>query len=311
MSALSLPEIARALGGKVHGQQVLAPGPGHRRTDRSLSVKLSHSSRKGFVCHSYAGDDWRDCEEHVAGALGLPTDHWRKDRTDRQPDPIENMQRRAKRREAEEREAAEVATRQRRALAIWEAATDPRGTIVADYLRSRRLELPDEVAGSALRFHPRCPWDTGTAPAMVAALRCIRTDAMTGIHRTALTADGRKVGRKMLGTAAGAAIKLDPDENVTLGIAIGEGVETCLTARQLGIRPVWALGSVDAVRGFPVLAGVEGLTVLGETGDSGASDRAAREVGTRWHREGRAVEIIVPKVAGDLNDAIRSDEVSA
>ncbi|TXN76562.1 toprim domain-containing protein [Methylobacterium sp. WL8] len=274
-------------------------------------MKLSHSSRKGFVCHSYAGDDWRDCEEHVAGALGLPTDHWRTDSPDRQPDPIESMQRRAKRREAEEREAAEVAARQRRALAIWEAATDPRGTIIADYLRSRRLELPDEVAGTALRFHPRCPWDTGTAPAMVAALRCIHTNALVGIHRTALTADGRKVGRKMLGTAAGAAIKLDLDENVTLGLAIGEGVETCLTARQLGVRPTWALGSVDAVRGFPVVAGVEGLTVLGETGDSGASDRAAREVGTRWHREGRTVEIIVLKVAGDLNDAIRADEVAA
>ncbi|TXN04157.1 virulence-associated protein E, partial [Methylobacterium sp. WL122] len=181
------------------------------------------------------------------------------------------MQRRAKRREAEEREAAEVATRQRRALAIWEAATDPRGTIVADYLHSRRLELPDEVAGAVLRFHPRCPWENGTAPAMVAALRCILTNTLTGIHRTALTAEGRKVGRKMLGTAAGAAIKLDPDENVTLGLAIGEGIETCLTARQLGIRPTWALGSVDAVRGFPVLSGVEGLTVLGETGDAGAS----------------------------------------
>ena len=27
--------------------------------------------------HSYCGDDWRDCEEHVASALGLPSDHWR------------------------------------------------------------------------------------------------------------------------------------------------------------------------------------------------------------------------------------------
>ena len=49
----------------------------------------------------------------------------------------------------------------------------------------------------------------------------------------------------MYGEANGAAIKLDADEMVTMGLTIGEGIETVLSARQLGFRPAWALGSVS------------------------------------------------------------------
>jgi hypothetical protein len=140
---------------------------------------------------------------------------------------------------------------------------------------------------------------------MVALFRNIATDEPRAIHRVALTRDGKKIGRRMLGLAGGCAVKLDADETVTLGLAIGEGIETALAARQLGIRPVWALGSVNAVRGFPVLTGVGALSVLAETDDAGASERAAREVGMRWYRAGKSIEIIEPTVRGDLNDAIQ------
>lgn len=308
MVSLTLDEIARALGGEVTGQQALVPGPGHTRRDRSLSVKLSTTSLKGFVVHSYSGDDWRACEEHVAQALGLRLDHWRKPP---EPDPIASMARRAARREAEERAAEEVANRQDRARAIWEQAVSPYATPVEAYLRGRALKLPDAIAGAVLRFHPRCPWGTGTAPAMIAPFRNVRTGEITGIHRTGLSSDGRKIGRKMLGIAAGAAIMLDPDEEVTLGLTIGEGIETCLSAWLLGLRPVWALGSVDAVRTFDVLPGIEGLTLLEETGDSGASTAATHQAATRWHRAGRSVEIITPAVTGDLNDALQAGGAAA
>lgn len=237
----TLHEIARAMNGKMFGQQVLCAGPGHSGKDLSLSIRLSATSPKGWVCHSYCGDDWRLCEGYVAGRLGQPLDSWREDKERRPYDPERERRRREARIEAERREAAETARRQRSALRIWNAATDPRNTIVSDYLRSRGLELPDEVAGEAIRFHPRCPWGEGLLPAMVAPFVNIETGEITGIHRTGLTTDGQKVGRKMLGIAAGAAIMLDPCEAVSLGLAIGEGVETSLSARQLGIRPVWAL----------------------------------------------------------------------
>nr|WP_137831248.1 toprim domain-containing protein [Methylobacterium sp. L1A1] len=309
--AFTLSEIAYAMNGDVRGRQVLCPGPGHSKKDRSLSIMLSSTSLKGWVCHSYAGDDWRLCEEYVAGHLGQPLDSWREHKEQRAPDLIKDMQRQQKRIEAERREAEDEARRQRSALAIWNAAGDPRGTLVETYLRSRNLDLPDDMAGEAIRFHPRCPWETQFVSAMVVPFRNIHTGEITGIHRIGLTADARKIDRKMLGTIAGAAVMLDPPEAVSLGLAIGEGVETGLAARQLGIRPVWALGSVDAIRSFPVLSGIEGLTILGETGDGGASERAGREVGTRWHRAGRAVEVIVPRVSGDLNDALQAGGIAA
>lgn len=311
MVSLTLSEIASALNGQVTGQQVLAPGPGHSRKDRSLSVRVATTSPKGFVVHSYCGDDWRDCEEHVASALGLPLDHWREHKEHRAPDPIENMQRRQRRIDAERREAQDEARRQRNARMIWSAAGNPRGSIVEAYLRSRGLDLPDEVAGEAIRFHPRCPWETQFVSAMVVPFRNIHTGDITGIHRIGLTPDGRKIDRKMLGTIAGAAVMLDPFEAVSLGLAIGEGIETCLAARQLGIRPVWALGSADAIRVFPVLSGIEGLTILAETDDGGANARAVREVGTRWHRAGRTVETIEPRGGGDLNSALQAGGVAA
>ncbi|GEP06032.1 hypothetical protein MOX02_40700 [Methylobacterium oxalidis] len=298
---ITLAEIARALGGKVTGQQVVAPGPGHSDRDRSLSVRLSVASPDGFVAHSHAGDDWRVCRDHVASALGFPADRWRRVCDE---DPAASQRRKEVRHRVEEQHRAETLRRQRQALAMWQDGRDPRGTVVEAYLRSRGLILPAEIAGEALRFHPRCPWEAGTAPAMVAALRCIRTGEVLGVHRTALSPDGQKLGRRMFGTAAGTAIMLDPEEIVSVGLTIGEGIETCLAARQLGLTPVWALGSVGAIGAFPVLPGIETLSVLAEN-DAGASARACQEVGTRWHRADRLVDIIKPRVGTDMNDVLR------
>jgi hypothetical protein len=71
MTALALREIATALGGEVSGDSVLAPGPGHSATDRSLSITLSATAPDGFVVHSFAGDDDMDCRDYVRTRLGL------------------------------------------------------------------------------------------------------------------------------------------------------------------------------------------------------------------------------------------------
>lgn len=303
MPRITLPEIARALRGKVVGNQVLAPGPNHSAKDQSLAVRLSAGSPDGYIVFSHAGDDFRSCKEHVNSALGLPPDRWRQDRP---RDPVGEARRVEARQRAEQAELADLAARQRRALMIWQEARNPLGTLVQSYLHSRGLVLPEEVAGEVLRFHARCPFGVGAfAPAMVAALRCVRTGDLVGIHRTALTPDGLKVGRKMLGTATGAAVMLDAEDAVSAGLNVGEGVETCLAARQLGLRPTWALGSTANIASFPVLDGVESLTLLGETGDGGASARACTEAGTRWYRAGRSVDIVTSRVGGDLNDALK------
>jgi putative DNA primase/helicase len=293
----SLREVARALGGEVTGQQVLAPGPNHDRHDRSLAVRFSAGSPDGFLVHSFAGDDFKDCRDYVAGRLGI----------DRQVSKF--VYPNSQPRNLSVRPTDDEGRRIERARAIWAEAVDPRRTVVETYWRSRALELDDDLAGPVLRFHAACPWrdkDTDKTifvPAMVAAMRSIATDQITAIHRTRLSPDGVKLDRRMLGVAAGAAIKLDPDDAVTNGLAIGEGIETCASARHFGIRPVWALGSTSFISSFPVQAGVECLTILAE--NDAASARAVDACAMRWHSAGREVLINRSTCGKDLNDAVR------
>jgi len=298
MSALALREIARRLGGEIQGRQVLAPGPGHSPGDRSLSVRLSHQSPTGFIVFSHSGDDFQTSKDYVAERMGLGSDAWRR-RSSRQIGDLNAA--------ANSALASDPAARIARAARIWDDAGDAHGTIVETYLASRGLALPDGT--DVLRFHPACPWrdeerqQTIRVPAMVAAMRAIDGDAITGVHRTRLTPDGVKVDRRMLGIAAGAAIKLDADTDVTHGLVIGEGIETCLAARQLGFRPAWAVASAGAIATFPVLPGVECLTLLAENDPTNA--RAVDTCARRWHAAGREVIVIEPRIGNDLNDAIR------
>jgi hypothetical protein len=85
-------------------------------------------------------------------------------------------------------------------------------------------------------------------------------------------------------------------------LVIGEGVETCMAARQLGFKPAWALGSVGSISFFPLIAHVERLVILGERGE--ASARAIKFCGKRWHRAGRSVRVVMPTVGNDVNDAL-------
>ena len=130
------------------------------------------------------------------------------------------------------------------AMAIWSESRDPRGTLGEAYLKSRGLELPSEAANEAIRFLASCPFRAERFPAMVCLVRNIVTNEPQGIHRTALTPGGAaikrndKTFRKSLGLLLGGAIKLDPDADVTQGLCIGEGVETCLAGRQMGYRPI-------------------------------------------------------------------------
>ena len=67
-----LKELARLLDGDVSGSQVVAPGPGHSRKDRSLSVRLSPSAPDGFIVFSHAGDDWRESRDYVRDRMDRP-----------------------------------------------------------------------------------------------------------------------------------------------------------------------------------------------------------------------------------------------
>jgi putative DNA primase/helicase len=283
--------VARALGGSVSGRHVFAPGPGHSRADRSLSIEIDPTAPDGFRCNSFAGDDWRECRDYVRQALGLGA--WER----RRSAPCRPMRPTTTPDDTGDRTAL--------ALSLWNKAHDPRNTPASGYLASRGLTLSDDVAGDVIRFHPKLKFEGIRAGAMVALFRDVASNEPCGIHRTFLDGDGRKLGRKMLGRARCAAIKLDADENVTLGLHIGEGLETCLAARLAGFRPVWALGSAGAIAAFPVLAGIEAITVLGEVNDGGANHRAAQTCAARWTKAGSEAFVVAPLSGSDLNDVWR------
>lgn len=70
--SLDLRMLARALGGEISGDQVLAPGPRHSPSDRSLAVKVSIGAPDGFVVFSHAGDDPLECRDYVRQKAGFP-----------------------------------------------------------------------------------------------------------------------------------------------------------------------------------------------------------------------------------------------
>jgi hypothetical protein len=306
---MDLRSIAHALGGEVCGRQVVAPGPNHSRKDRSLSIRRDPDAPDGFLVHSHAGDDWQLCRDYVRCRLGMPAwqpgDDRHEQRTIR-PGHISKWDSAIVDAEAEDRLRTEDdLVRIGRVQAIWEEAISPELTKVDDYFRARAIKLPNELAGTVLRYHPRCPWrnektgQTDRIPCLIAAFRSIDDDMITAIHRIRVDQPQRwpKTERKMLGRVHRAAVKLGP---ATVKLTIGEGIETCLAALQLGLGPAWALGSVGNISRFPLLDNVDELTILAEPG----TDREIQICGRRWKQEGRRVLISRSSVGSDHNDIL-------
>ena len=306
VAVIDLRSLQRALGGEISGRQLLCPGPGHSPRDRSLAVRPS-ADGDGFVVHSHCGDAWTLCKDYVRERLGLP--QWQPgDGRDRRVDPsrLKTFERAAVEAEAERRPLTQDdRVRIERARALWDEATDPRGTLAERYLLSRALALDDDVAGKVLRYHPSCPWrdeNTGATvgvPALVAVFRGVDDDAVTAIQRVALTPEGAKIGRRMLGIVHRAAVKLDQAGDT---LHVGEGVETMMAARQLGLAPAWALGSAGMVAHFPVTS-TGHLRICGERDE--ASARAVELCTRRWQAAGRRVQVVLPTVGKDLNDELQ------
>ena len=289
---MNLQQLARALCGEVTSGGVSCPGPGHSSNDRSLRVFLNSLAPDGFRTDSMAGDDFRACRDYVKARLGIDDRSYEVSR--RRDNPYT------------EHPKTDDASRIIRALSIWGESRPLDGTVGLTYLARRGVDVQQLPAGlhGALRWHPACPWESGTHGCVVALM----IDAITGepkaIHRTAITADGRKIGKKMMGPCAGCIICLWPDDAVTDGLVLGEGIETTLVAatriehRGTCLAPAWAAGSAGAMAKFPVLAGIETLTILVDNDESGAGQRAAAECSDRWTAAGREVVRLVPDAIG-------------
>jgi putative DNA primase/helicase len=190
--------------------------------------------------------------------------------------------------------------------AIWSQTVPIEGTIAESYLRrARGLSLPTWPAD--LRFHPACRRGTEVLPALVAVMRDPVACAGCGLHRTFLLPDGSDrlrdpMGRAMLGRAG--VVMLSPSADVTMGLHLAEGVESTLAALALGFAPAWAATSAGGIARFPVLPGIEALTIFADADGPGLA--AAQRCAARWRAEGNEVRVLAPVKAGaDMNDVAR------
>lgn len=293
MTPLTPRQIAKIMGGDVIGRDsVNVPGPGHSKSDRSLSIKLGSRYPAGFVVFSHCGDDPIKCRDYVRDALSLG------------PYKDEHrLERRAPLSVVVNLKGGEQNKNRDWAQQIWQQSVNPIGTVVEEYLRNERcLDLDPEIAGAVVRFHGSLKYDDfQRLPAMICLMRDILTDEPVAIHRTFLDrATAAKIDRKMLGPAKGAAIKIDPRPSLDGRLTAGEGFETVQAARQAGFRPAWALGSAGAIGALPVLRGLSELTLLKEIDPT--SDLKTNECAKRYLRARRSVKVVTPNIGKDFND---------
>jgi hypothetical protein len=210
--------------------------------------------------------------------------------------------------EAERSTAANRKERTGRALELWNEALPFHGSPAESYLRDARgIDgwLDQFPIARSLRFHPLCPFEDRRLPCMIALVRDIRTDAAAAIHRTALTDSKppQRISRLSLGPTGGGAIKLSPHDAVHTGLLIGEGIETVLSAsRHFQFRPMWSVLDKNGIAKFPVLPGIECLTVAVDNDANGDGQRAAAECTKRQIKVGIECITVTPNLAKDFND---------
>jgi phage/plasmid primase-like uncharacterized protein len=193
--------------------------------------------------------------------------------------------------------------------AFWQARKPLAGTVGETYLQHRACVVPP--ADGDLRFHPAAwHWPTKTErPALVALLTDAETGEARSLHFTFLRPDGlgkteAEPARLLLPRhrKAGAVCRLWPDEAVTTGLCLAEGLETALSAAHAFV-PVWAAIDAGNLAGLAALPGVESLTIVADHDDAGIN--AAGQCAARWSAAGREVRIAMPEQPGqDVNDLV-------
>jgi putative DNA primase/helicase len=176
------------------------------------------------------------------------------------------------------------------------------GGVGAAYLLARGCAMPADDGD--LYFHAGLRHESGyVGPALLAKITDAITNETMGVHRTWVNASGKADVPKpkmVLGPKQGGVIRLWPDEAVTTGLAIAEGIETALTIAR-DYRPVWSLIDAGNMAGFPVLGGIEVLVIGADNDPAGLS--GARACADRWADAGVDVRIVVPDAPGaDWND---------
>ncbi len=260
MSTETARRVTEYLYGDWHGAYGLAPGPGHSRRDRSLSIRPHPSDPNNVIMHSFARDHWQPIKDQLRAAGILPLTGFKRAAPTR--DPAAMAVAAAKKVEAEIEHAARIATWRQKARWLWRRGVPVDGSVAERYLREARgvaCPLP-----ATLRFLPADP-PKYPHPALLAGFGLptepepgvleLLEEAVTGVHLTCLAADGSGKAavdpvRRIIGVDVREPIVL-ATLNDSLGLLIGEGIETTFWAHQPTGLGAWAAGTADRM---PALA---------------------------------------------------------
>ena len=188
---------------------------------------------------------------------------------------------------------------------LWQLCYPLHG-VALDYLKARCCVVPPRDGD--LRYHPSLKHPSGYAgPALVALVTDAITAAPMSLHRTWITSTGKaNIGKPRLLLAAhrksGCVVRLWPNDAVTTGLGVGEGIETCLAAAH-GFTPMWSCIDAGNLTALPVLNGVSALTIFADHDPTGV--KAADALGQRWADASREAVIVMSACQGrDIADEV-------
>ena len=196
------------------------------------------------------------------------------------------------------------------AASLWAKGEALAGTSAETYLLARGLPAVVVQQASELRFLPADGF--GPFPCLMARITDWVTARPISLHFTRLAMDGSAkapVERPKLLLAGhrkqGGCIRLTPDDEVTMGLGLAEGIETALAAMHLlHWRPVWATVDAGNMKAFPLLNGIESLALFADHDEAGLN--AATACARRWRAAGREAVVATPTDDGfdfaDLNN---------
>ena len=294
---MTAQDIVKALGGTWDKRNGHGFGRCPCHSDRTPSLKIQDRDDGDITLHCFAGCDWKDIKDELRQRGLLPPLNAPKEqgaRTKTPPMPAAGAIIAAD--DAGENSRIEAARE------IWRSTLPAPGTAVETYLRGRGITAP---IPPSIRYAPNLRHaPTGlTLPVMVAAVQGPDRQ-ITGVHRTFLRADGRgKVPftrpKMMLGRCAQGAVRL---AKAGPKLAVGEGIETCLSVLQETNIPVWAALSTSGMKALILPPCIREVILCPDADEPG--EAAAKDAAQRFISEGRIVRIARPPQGMDFNDLL-------
>ena len=295
--------IARALGGEVNSGGVSAPGPGHSKHDRSMRLIMDPSAPHGFRVHSFSPSyDWREGMDYVKSQLGLSDDPRREHQPKLAKTPKSHLDDKKARIEAAKR--------------IWADCRPVAGTpaeifcasAVASNFRNGLSACGTAHSVQSMLEPKRCVYLRWLPPSTTFSLTCFWASTAHSLKQTASRSRWSRVwanGEANAGQGRRRCNRATPDEEVTGGLGICEGIETGLSLLASGWKPVWAVMSANGIADFEILSGVESLTIWADDDETGIA--AAKRCAARWLAVGNDCEVVLPpQNSNDWNDWVRA-----